>query len=73
MIKFIERLFIKHQQKRFAFMLKHCDRVDRYLVCNLWTGKFYFTMPEYELMNYEEIWYQSHLKWLKRGWLVLIK
>ena len=73
MFKFIERLFIKRNQKVHENILKHCDRVNRYVVCDLWSTKIYFTMPEYELTDYTEIWNQTHIKWFTRGWLVLIK
>lgn len=73
MIKFIERLFIKMRLKQFKFMNKHCDLMGLYGVIDLWTGKFYFTMYDYEFMNYEEIWNQTRIKFITRDHLIMIK
>ena len=73
MIKFIERLFIKRRVKQFKFMNKHCDLMGLYSVINLWTGKFYHTIHEYELMDYAEIWEKEHIKFIKRDCLIMIK
>ena len=44
-----------------------------YSVINLWTGKFYHTIHEYELMDYAEIWEKEHIKFIKRDCLIMIK
>lgn len=60
--------FIRFLAKRRARKLHTQNTISHllqsYSVYNLWTGKYYFLIKEWDIINYDEIWYHQNLHWV---------
>ena len=72
MRKFIIDLFIKKRLKQYRVALHLASVNETYLIVDLWNGKYYHSIPEYDLVNYTDIWDEQDLDWRHRGWLIMI-
>ena len=50
---FIEKLFIKKRMKDYTFMRERALKMSRYVVVDLWNGKFYHTLGREEVNGFQ--------------------
>ena len=70
---FITELFIRRRLKQYAFLNCHVKHNDRYIVANLYSGKFYHTLATSEYTKYADIWHKVNINYIVVEHLILIK
>lgn len=71
-MRLFRNLMIKYRCKKLRHNNMIAHLLNSFAVYDLWTGKYYFLMNEWDIINYDEIWLHMGLRYVIRGSIILV-